>query len=424
MTAKNTRPGATRRAFLKTSAATLAGAAVVGHVQAVGGDTLKVGLIGCGGRGTGAAIQALTADDNVQLTALGDAFGDRLENSLGEIKRSKIGKKVAVTADTCFIGFDAYKGVIDSGVDVVLLTTPPHFRPLHLKYAIEKGKHCFCEKPMAVDAPGVRSVIESAALAKKKGLNLMSGFCYRYDWAKRETIKRVHDGAIGDLRALHVSFNTGPIWEFARQKEWTDMEWQMRNWYYFCWLSGDHIVEQHCHNLDKASWALKNATPLAATGVGGRTQRTASKYGNIFDHHSVVFEFPDDVKVFSVCRQWDKCHHDINDHLIGTKGSCQLMKHTITGEKKWKYDGEQPVMYQVEHNELFAAIRAGKTINDGDFMGNSTLIAIMGRMATYTGQRVTWKQMLESREDLTPAKYEWGELAVAPIPVPGFTKVR
>jgi predicted dehydrogenase len=420
---------ATRRGFLKTTAAAaagaLTGAAVLGRAHAAGGDTLKVGLVGCGGRGTGAASQALRADGNVKLIAMGDAFADRLEDSLATLKDDRaIADKLDVATDRRFVGFDAYKQVIDSGVDVVLLATPPHFRPIHLRYAIEKGKHVFCEKPMAVDGPGVRSILESAALAKKKNVNLMSGFCYRYDLAKRETIKRIHDGAIGDLLALHVSYNTGPIWHHGREKSWSDMEWQVRNWYYFVWLSGDHIVEQHVHNLDKARWALADATPIAAVGAGGRTQRTDAKYGNIFDHHSVVFEFPNDVKVFSFCRQWDKCAPDVSDHLIGTKGSCQLMKHSITGSEKWKYTGAAPVMYQQEHDELFAAIRAGRVINDGEFMAHSTLMAIMGRLATYTGQRVTWEQALNSKEDLSPAKYEWGPLAVAPVPVPGKTVLR
>ncbi len=287
---------------------------------------------------------------------MGDAFSDRLESSLEELKKL-YPERVAVTKETSFVGFDAYKQVIDSGVDVVILTTPPHFRPAHLKYAVEKGKHCFCEKPVAVDAKGVASVLESAREATKKGLSLMSGFCYRYDLPKRETIKRIHDGAIGDILVIQANYNTGGIWHYNRKPGWSDMEWQMRNWYYFVWLSGDHIVEQHVHNLDKASWALHNQTPIAAVGAGGRTQRTSPDFGNIFDHHSVVFEFANGVKLFSYCRQWERCANDVSDHLIGTKGSAQLMKHTITGEsKKWKYQGPEPSMYQVEHDELFAAL--------------------------------------------------------------------
>ncbi len=421
-----------RRDFLKTSAASVAGAALatqlhtLSNVHAGGSDVLRVGLIGCGGRGTGAAAQALNADPNVKLVAMADAFDDRLKSSLATLKNDEaIAKKIDVKPDQCFVGFDAYKQVLASGIDVVLLTSPPHFRPAHLKAAVEAGKHIFAEKPVAVDAPGVREVLAMCAEAKKKNLSLVSGLCFRYEPAKRETMKRVHDGAIGDIVALHTSYNIGPLWIKPRQSGWSDMEWQMRNWLYFTWLSGDHIVEQHVHSLDKMAWAMGDKYPLRATGMGGRQARTQPEYGHIFDHHAVVFEYEGGIKLFSYCRQQAGCANDISDHVMGTKGTCEVMKHTINGQNPWRYrassDGSED-MYQIEHNELFASIRAGTPINNGGYMTKSSLMAIMGRMATYTGQVITWEQALNSKEDLTPAKYEFGDLPVPPVAKPGVTK--
>ncbi len=420
-----------RRDFLVTSttAAVAATTLMTGGVFAAGNDTLKIGLIGCGGRGTGAAKNALLADPNVTLTAMGDAFADRIQESLGALKRGKLVNRVTVTPETSFVGFDAYQKVLDSGVDVVLLCTPPHFRPQHLRAAVEAKKHIFCEKPLAVDSTGIRSAIESAQLAKKAGINLMSGFCYRHDYAKRETIKRIHDGEIGDVLGMQVNYNTGPIWYRKVDKPFNSMTYQLRNWYYFTWLSGDHIVEQHVHNMDKISWVLQGQMPVACTGVGGRAARTASIYGNIYDHHAVTFEYANGMRVVSVCRQMDVPYNDVSDHVIGSKGNAELMSHTLSvgGKKKWKYEGEAPDMYQVEHNELFAAIRAGKIINDGESATRSTLMAIMGRMANYTGAKVSWDFALnESKENLTPPKYDWEtEIpeALARIAVPGVTKL-
>jgi len=422
MTTRTSRPAtSSRRTFLQTSTATLAAGAATLNAHAGGTEILRVGLIGCGGRGTGAAGQALSADPNVKLVACADAFEDRIVRCLGQLRG--FGAKVDVPRERRFVGFDAYKAVIESS-DVVLMATPPGFRPIHLKAAIEAGKHVFCEKPMAVDGPGVRSVLQTAELAKQKKLNLVSGFCYRYDPPKRETIQRIHDGAIGDVLALHVNYNTGTLWNRERTPEMTDMEWQMRNWYYFTWLSGDHIVEQHIHNLDKAAWVLKNAYPVAATGLGGRQVRTDPKFGHIFDHHAVIFEYQNGTKVFSFCRQMAKCANDVSDHVIGTRGSAQLMRHTIDGATQWRFRGQAENMYQVEHNELFAAIRAGRIINDGDFMAKSTLMGILGRMATYTGQKVTWDQALNSKEDLMPATLDWNAAPPpAVVALPGVNKV-
>jgi predicted dehydrogenase len=392
-----------------------------------GGDTIRVGLIGCGGRGSGAAADALQADKNVALVAMGDAFGDRLQKSLEGIRKAA-GDKVQVTPERCYTGFDAYKKVIDSDdVDVVLLCTPPHFRPQHLKAAVEAGKHVFCEKPVAVDAPGVRSVLETCELAKQKNLSIVSGLCYRYDLAKRELMKRIYDGAIGDIVAIHSTYLTGPLWLHPRKQEWSDMEWQLRNWLYYTWLSGDHNVEQHVHSLDKAAWAMKDEPPISCIGTGGREVRIEPQWGNIYDHFAVTYEYKSGAKVFSCCRQMAGCENDTNDHIIGTKGSAQAMRASISypsgGGENWRYRGRAPNMYQQEHDELFASIRAGKPINNGLYMAQSTMMAIMGRMAAYTGQRVTWEQAMNSQERLGPDQYEWGPAPEPVVAVPGVTKL-
>jgi predicted dehydrogenase len=422
--------GATRRDFLTTSTAVAAGVTLGGLVPAVhaaGGDELRVGLIGCGGRGTGAASQALRADKNVKLVAVGDVFKDRWQGCLATLRddgpiAGKIDPKVQG-----FDGFDAYKQVLAAGVDVVLLATPPGFRPLHLEAAVAAGKHIFCEKPMAVDAPGVRKVLEAARDAKKKTLALVSGFCYRYERAKQETMKRVHEGQIGDIIALHSTYNGGALWHRDRESGWSDMEWQLRNWPYFSWLSGDFIVEQHCHSLDKMAWAMKNEYPVRASGTGGRQVRTGPEFGHIFDHHAVAFEYASGVKLFSYCRQQKGTQGDVSDYVLGTTGTCAVMKHAIMGKKPWrlrmKPGGKPDDMYQNEHDDLFASIRAGTPINDGEWMARSTLMAIMGRMVTYTGQVIGWEAALNSKEDLTPPRYDLkANLKVAPVAMPGQTK--
>lgn len=417
-----------RRAFLKTSAATGVALAstlpMAPAVHAGGSDVLRVGLIGCGGRGSGAAENALNAGPNIKLVALGDTFKDVVDQAFHTLK-TDMGDKFAVKPENCYHGFDAYKEVLNCGVDVVILATPPHFRPLHLKAAVDAGKHCFVEKPIAVDSPGVRSVLATCEEARKKGLSIVSGLCYRYEHAKQETMKRIHDGAIGDITAMNCVYNTSFTRHNGRKPEWSDMEWQIRNWFYFTWLSGDHIVEQHVHSLDKLAWAMKDEYPVKAYGVGGRQSRTDPKYGHIFDHHSVVFEYRNGVKAYSQCRQQVGCYTEVTDQVIGTRGMCNVMKHEILGSNAWKHKADKSAaddMYQNEHIEFFASIRNGKPINNGNYMSYSSLMAIMGRMATYTGQMITWDMALNSKEDLTPAKYEWGYLAVAPVARPGITK--
>jgi predicted dehydrogenase len=425
-----------RRDFLKTTSTLAAAGALAGGLSigrsahAAGNDLLKIGLVGCGGRGTGAAANALGADKNCKLVAMADAFPDRLESSLAAIKK-QMGDKVAVEADHCFVGLDAGQKLIQSGVDVVLLCEPPHFRPAHLKAAVEAGKHVFAEKPVAVDAPGVRSVLASAEEAKKKNLNLVAGLCWRYDSGVRETMKRVLDGAIGDIKTIRETYLTSPVWYRPRQPDWTEMVYQLRDWYYFCWLSGDFNNEQHVHSLDKAAWAMHDQPPARAWGLGGRQVRTDAKYGDIFDHHAVVYEYDNGVQVYAFCRQIPGCYNDVTDVFIGAKGRAILPdKLRIEGESSWHYTGPKPSMYDVEHQELFAAIRSGKTINNGEYLARSTMWAILGRMVDYTGQVLTWDQAINSQQTLAPAKYAFDadppilpdKDGKYPIAVPGETK--
>jgi predicted dehydrogenase len=430
---------ATRRDFLAGAAVAAAGATLASltpAVHAAGSDILRVGLIGCGGRGTGAAMQALRADKNTRLVAMGDMFADKLQYSLKQLKGiGDIAPRIEVKPESSFTGFNAYKSVIEMA-NVVLLTTPPHFRPLHLEAAIEAGKHVFAEKPCAVDAPGVRAVLTACEEAKKKNLAVGAGLCWRAHHGMRETMKRVHEGAIGEITALQCSYNTGGLWAVKRQPGWSDMEWQLRNWLYFTWMSGDFNVEQHIHSLDKMAWVMSNEYPVRAVGSGGRQVRTDSLYGNIFDHHTVVYEYANGLKLFSSCRQQVGCAGDVSDHIMGTKGTCHIEtapppRGTINafpdGKLLWRSVANlrkppQDDMYQNEHDELFASIRAGKPINNGEWMAKSTLMAIMGRMATYTGQVIEWEKALASKEDLTPPAYEFGPLPVAPVARPGFTK--
>jgi predicted dehydrogenase len=423
----------TRREFLKTSAivgGVLAAPAILPSnvFGAVNTGTLKVGLVGCGGRGTGAASQALSADKDVVLTAMADVFQDQLQKSLQALQKNHA-DRVKVTPDTSFVGLDAYQKVIDSGVDVVLLATPPGFRPAHLKAAIDAGKHVFCEKPMATDVPGVRSVLESVKAAKSKNLSLVSDFCWRYEGARREFYKRIHDGAIGDIRAIYATYYAGAVKPMPsaneRPADATDLEWQLRNWYNFTWLSGDGYVEQACHSVDKIAWALKDQNPIKAVAVGGR--QTPNNQGNIFDHMFVVYEFPDEVRAFMGQRQVGNTYTDNSDYLMGSAGFGKVpgwQAPYIKGKETWRYRGDKTDMYQQEHNELFAGIRSGKPINDGEWMAHSTLMGIMGRTAAYTGQEITWEQAMNSQEKLVPDQLDWKmKLDFPPVPVPGVNRI-
>jgi predicted dehydrogenase len=433
MSAKKKRPKPSRRLFLKGSAAAAATPLVTGCASlppVLGEDRpIRVGLIGCGGRGTGAALQAMRAKGTAtELVAMGDAFADRLDGSYNSLKTAlgeENAHQLAVDDAHRFVGLDAFEKVIDSDLDCVILTTPPGFRPAHLRRAVEAGRHVFSEKPAAVDAPGVRSVLESAQIARTKGLSLVCGFCWRFNARHRALWERVHAGQIGTVRTMYNNYNAGPIGTQARQDGWTDMEWQLRNWHHFNWLSGDHITEQAVHSLDKMAWSFDDVPPERATAVGGRIARSGAESGNIFDHFSVTYEYPDGAKAFHMSRQIPNCAFQNNDYIFGTRGTATIRGwdplHLIEGEQPWEYEGPGNDMYQQEHDELFASIRDRQPINQGEWLAHSTLLAIMGRMAAYTGQVITWEQALNSEQRLGPDSLRWGQLEVAPVPVPGQT---
>jgi len=429
----------TRRTFIQNSAVAAAAGGVLlsaaSPVHAAGSDALKVGLVGTGGRGSGAAVNALVADPNCKLVALCDIFPDRIESGLKAItdtakdeekkRQMAIVERIDVKDEMKFDGFDGYKKLIDSGVDVVLLCTTPGFRPIHLAYAVEKQKHIFMEKPHATDVAGLKSVLESVKKQKENKKSLVSGFTYRYHAPKRETMARVHGGEIGEVRAVHSTYLTGELWYRGNSPKWSQMEQQIRNWYYYIWLSGDFIVEQNIHTIDKAAWIMNGMLPVAATGMGGRQARTDDKYGNIWDNFSVVYEYETGAKVFNQCRQTSGCFVDVNDIIYGTGGTCDLMKHTIVANgKTWKgKDVPLSEAYQTEHNELFAAIHKGEPINDGEVSAHSTLMGILGREAAYTGKRIKWDELLASDLSLAPKKFEFGNIVMPDVPVPGQYKL-
>lgn len=422
-----------RREFIKKSGIAIVGGSMVYPSGILATtkpyvDKIKVGLIGCGGRGTGAAAQALQADPNAILTAMGDVFEDRLEGSYGQLMKLKA-DQVKVDSANKFIGFNAYQRVIDSGVDVVLLTTPPAFRPGQLMAAVKAGKHTFCEKPVAVDAPGVRQVLEAAKLAKEKRLNIVSGFCYRHDTMNIETMKRVHSGDVGDVRAVTAFRNGGELWYKDRKPEWTEMTYQIRNWYYQNWLSGDFVVEQSVHSCDLLSWSMSNEMPIKAIGTGGRQVRTHEKYGNIYDHFAVEYTYANGAKTNLFTRQQADTQGRNTVEVFGTEGVANLNLYgqsEITGKAPWRFRGEKNDMFQAEHDKLFAAIRSGEIINDGELMANSTMMGIMARMVGYTGQEITWEDAFNSQENLGPKfeDYAWDfKFKMPPIAIPGKTKL-
>lgn len=423
-----------RRGFLQSSAAAAVGGTLAARVgfptvaSAAGqSDTLKVGLIGCGGRGTGAAVQALSADPQLELTALGDLFEDQAKRSL-ELLRKQQPEKVKVSPERTFLGFDAFQKVIDSDVDVVLLTTPPAFRPQHLAAAVAAGKHAFVEITAAIDAPGVRSVLESAKVAKQKNLTIVSGFCWRYDAALRAAQEQIRNGAIGEVRAIYATYYRHSLdhkYHGPRTPEMGDLEWQIRDWYGHLWLSGDvTVLLSGGHSVDKMSWWLDDEMPVKAVGLGGRANPVEDH--NTFDNGFVVYEYANGIRGFLGCRSQDGCHTSNADHIIGAKGICTIdggRTPVIDGETKWRYRGPKNNKYQTEHDELFASIRSGKPINDGFRMARTTLMAVMGRMAAYTGKEITWAQALHSQQALVPKKLDWKtKIEKLPTAVPGLTR--
>jgi myo-inositol 2-dehydrogenase / D-chiro-inositol 1-dehydrogenase len=426
----------TRRDFLMAStAATAVGALTtsIGPVFAAGSDKIRVGLVGCGSRGTGVAMNCVLSSPGVEIVALGDVFPDQVEKALARLKDNsqprewscsaawKNADAVKVTKETCFSGFDAYQKVIASGVDVVLLATPPHFRPTHLRAAIAAGKHVFMEKPVAVDPVGIRSIIATAELAKQKGLAIVAGTQRRHDPGYIEVMKRLHQGAIGEIVAGECYWNGPCVRTYGffhpRQKEWTEAEWQLRNWYFYTWLSGDHIVEQHVHNLDVINWAM-GSPPVEALGMGGRQWRVQPEFGNIYDHFSVRYKYPNGATVLSMARQINNCADLVFESLIGTKGRAQAG--LIEGLNPFKYQGSQTNPYEQEHADLIKSIRDGQPLNEGRQVAESTLTAIIGRMSAYTGRVIKFDWALNKSElDLTPKDYKVDRFPVPPVSIPG-----
>lgn len=424
--------GLTRREVIKTASLASLAAAIPGGLYAAGAsERIKVGLIGCGGRGTGAAIDAANASPDVVIAAMGDVFPDQLEWSKGRLKEKLAADRVTVTPETTFTGFDAYEKVVATDVDMVILAAPPFFRPAQLKAAIDAGKHVFTEKPVAVDPAGVRSVIATSELAASKELGIVAGTQRRHQAHYLEIMKRVHRGDIGDLVAGQCYWNMGALWvdraamNWANRtvEEWSDMEWQLRNWLFTCWAGGDHIVEQHVHNLDVINWAFQ-AHPVKCTGMGGRAARVEPQYGDIFDHFAVEYEYPNGARILSMCRQTAGAAENVSERVVGTKGFTYTDSADgyIKGENPWENAEASPNPYVQEHADLIASIRAGKPLNEGRQVAESCLTAIMGRMSAYTGRALSWDwAMNASKLDLTPPHMEFGDLPPLEVAVPGKT---
>ncbi|WP_316841726.1 Gfo/Idh/MocA family oxidoreductase [Pedobacter gandavensis] len=429
-----------RRDFLKTSAL-VAGGVMLNQFAFAGGhsstdDTIKIALIGCGDRGTGAAFQALSTKQNIKLVAMADAFQDRMDNSY-KVLSDKFKDKVDVPVERRFVGFDGYQKAI-ALADVVLLVTPPGFRPTHFEEAVKQGKHVFMEKPVAVDAPGVRKVLAAAELAKKKKLNVVVGLQRRYQANYRETLKRIQDGAIGEVMSGQVYWNSGGVWVKKRQPQQTEMEYQMRNWYYFNWLCGDHIVEQHVHNIDIANW-VKNAYPVSVQGTGSRAWRTGKDYGEIYDNHAVELTYADGAVIYSQCRHFEGIANRVDETFQGTKGRTYLSagNNGVIWDLKGKEMFSHPTKgnanpYQTEHDELFAAIAKGDyKFADAERGAKSCFTAIIGRYATYSGQTIKWDEALQANNSLMPDELSWtanpklmpDANGLYPIPTPGKSKI-
>jgi predicted dehydrogenase len=440
--------GISRRQLLKRSSLALAGAAaaqlpLLDRVHAAGPDLeIKIGLIGCGGRGTGAVLDALGAATNViyqaaayhtedvaagakpektgvKVLALADLFEDRLVRCKAQLAKLNIN----VPREMCFTGFDAYRQLLAvADVNYVILAAPPHFRPAHLQAAIEAGKHVFMEKPVAVDVPGVRTIIAAGQAAQKKGLGIAAGTQRRHQKSYQETIKRLQDGAIGEIVYGRCYWNGGEIWVIKREPQWSDLEWQIRNWNYFTWLSGDHYVEQHVHNLDILNWVL-GAHPLrAVSGIGGRQVRTGPEHGHIFDHFAVEFEYPGGIRVFSQARQINGTDAMVNEAVVGSRGTSNC-KDSIRPKDgpAWRFrDREDPSPYRQEHEDLIGSIRAGKPINDAQAIAESTMTGIIGREAAYSGKEILWDKAMQSTTRLGPEKYEFGAFPTPEVAKPGL----
>ena len=408
----------TRREFIGSASAAATGAALPAPPLGVQAEeTIRVGIIGCGGRGSGAGDNVLEADPYTKIVAIADMFADRASRRREGLSK-KYKDRATIDDSRFFIGFDAYKRLLDTDVQYVILAEPPGFRAQHFEAAVEAGKHVFLEKPVAVDPVGARRIIEAGKKARAKNLGVHASTENRHNWKMVETVKRIHEGQIGKVVAGRCFFNTGGLWKFDRKPGETDMEWQLRNWYYFDWLCGDHIVEQHVHELDVCHWVMKKP-PVRAIGMGGRAWRTDPVYGNIWDHFAVDFEFEDNVHIASYCRQWPNSDGKVEAYFAGTKGEAACYAGVITGENAWKYEGDRPNPHMQEHRDFIASIRSGKPYNEAEQVAKSSLIAILGRTAAYTGKTVSWDDVMKSDQDLSPPKYEFGALPIRPVPVPG-----
>ena len=426
---------ASRRAFLKQSGRTLAVGAVGGlalarSVHAAGSDVIKIGLIGCGGRGCGAALNAMNAGPDVRLAAMADLFDDKVRAGRNRLQKARK-DQVQVDDAHCFSGFDGYQKVLASDISTVLIAAASHFHPLMLDAAVKAGKHVFCEKPHGLDAPALRRVTATCEEAKKKGLSVVSGLMNRYNPGIRETLKRVFGGAIGRIVTIQETYCVGPYHVNKREPQWTEMQWQMRNWYHFNWLAGDQCIQQLIHSIDKASWALGDRPPLKAWGTGGRSACFGEPFGDLFDHQAIVFEYSDGVRVYGLCRNQVGCYNELSDVILGSKGQANLLQCRIDGETNWRYEGPKVNPYDVEHEELFASIRAGKPINNGSYMVSTSMLALMAQYVCHTGQELTWQQVVDSKLSTELPRYGWdvappirpeknGEYKIA---VPGMTRL-
>lgn len=425
-----------RRQFLQRTAATGAAAysalSLARSVHAAGSDVIKIGLIGCGGRGSGAAVNAMNAGKDVRLVAMADVFAERIENSLPLVKKEKP-DQVAVDDAHRFVGFDAYEKLIHSDVDVVLIAAASHFHPVFLKAAVDAGKHVFCEKPAAIDVPGLKMAKAASEQAKQKNLCLVSGLCWRYDLGVREVIKRILDGAIGEIIAIEMTYLRAPYVLRERQPGWNEMQYQLQNWYHFNWLSGDDPLQSLIHNMTMVSWMLGDVPPKQVWGMGGRQVCLEPKYGDVFDHQAMVYEYANGVRVFGYSRDIPGCYNDNTNVVLGTKGRAYMPGvPRIEGAKKWHYQGPKPSMYDVEHKELFEAIRAGKPINNGDYMCTDTMMGIVAQLTCYTGQQLTWDEAMKSQATFALPRYGWdveppvkpGPNGQYPTAMPGITAFR
>lgn len=413
-----------RREFVGTTLFAAGAAMIPGTALAVGRRStdplIRVGVIGCGGRGIGAAMNLLEASPFVRIVALADVFEDRLK--AGREHMASRGERSAVAEQHCFAGIEGYEKLLREQVDLVVLATPPHFRPAHFEAAVNAGAHVFMEKPVAVDGPGVRRVLAAAQRAKDAKLSVVAGTQRRYERVYLEALQRVREGQIGEIISASCYWNMGGLWKADRSPEWSDMEWQLRNWLYFTWLSGDHIVEQHVHNLDVINWFL-DATPSQCFGMGGRQVRTSPEYGHIFDHFAIEYEYESGITMTSFCRQIDGCYGRVQERIRGTKGALFIQPGwaRITGEQPWQFEGDNNNPYVDEQKRLVESILTSDPINDAFDVAHSTLTAVMGRLSAYTGKTVSWVQAMNSSEDLSPPSYAFGALPTPPVPMPGRT---